>query len=91
MADEKEAQLTPLNEANEHRNVRAYSRIFRKCLEEARLVEPVDAAVQLKIATTLFERYYQDQVRLALEAKKWQAVEPFIDDIKKLLERTGRF
>jgi len=84
--------VTPISPGGvqEGRNVRAYERVYAQCLQAAERIGPtLDIDKRLGIADTLFDRYYDDQVKLGIEAKKMQTVEPLIELFQKFVERQG--
>ena len=84
--------VTPISPGavQEERNVGAYERVYAKCLAAAERIAPkLDVDKRLEIADSLFNRYYDDQVRLGIEGKKFQALEPLLETVTKFMERQG--
>lgn len=85
----------------EELNLRAYERVFKQSMESAwrilgyeELPSPVDPSVRAevhKLATTLFERYFEDQVKLGEDTRKAKLFAPFIKGLVAALERRGLY
>jgi hypothetical protein len=77
----------PTKKTQEDLNVEVYENVFKKCLEAAgRLVYPgsdSDRENQVKIATAIFDRFYNDQTAMKAGATQAKAM---IDAMTQVLE-----
>lgn len=91
MADENGAGKVPV-EAQIGVNVQHYRMVYSMCLaaaDEIAAGKPMSEEFRLRIAESIFNRFFDDQVAQSKVQAEDDRVRPFLSGIQRALERRG--